>query len=216
MKKSFLIIGMGRFGASVARTLSELEQEVMIVDKNEEFVSGLADVVTNALIADASEERVLQQLGVSNFDCVVIAMGDDLRASVLTTVVCKEQGAKKIVAKAYDSLHAKVLLKTGADVAILPERESGRRLAHSLVHTSVLEYIELSDTYSISEMRLPAQWAGKSLRELDVRAKYQVSILAVKRKGKLELTLDAGFFLHEGDLLVVLGENVHLSALEKI
>lgn len=214
--KSFLVIGVGRFGSSVARTLMELGQEVLVIDNDEEHINVIADEVTHAMVADASEERVLMQLGISNFDCIVIALADDLRASVLTTVLCREQGAKKIVAKAYDSIHAKLLLKTGADTVVLPERETGRRLAHSLVHVNVLDYIELSDVYSITEMHVPAEWVNHTLKEIDVRARFKVSIIAIKRDGMLELTLDAGFRLRDDDTLVVLGENANLKKVETL
>lgn len=215
-KKSFLVIGMGRFGTSVARTLMSLEQEVLCVDRSGELISAIADEVTQAIVADASDERVLTQLGVSNFDCIVVAIGNDLRSSIWVTMLCREQGAKRIVAKANDSLHAKMLTKVGADMAILPERESGKRLAHSLVHASVLEFIELSDQYSMTEMLVPPSWVNKTVRELDIHAKYQVILIAVKRDEILHLTLDANFRLLDGDILVVLGANDSLHRVETL
>ena len=215
-KKSFLVIGLGRLGTSLALTLSKMGHDVLAVDRNEEHVSAIADHVTHSMIADASEERVLKQLGVSNFDCVVVAVGDDLRSSILTTVLCKEQGAKRVISKAYDDLHAKLLVKTGADKVIMPERETGVRLAHALANESVLDIIELSQEYSITEMRVPQEWVDKSLQELDVRARYKVSVIAVKRGESMNVAVGAGYTLREGDEIIMLGANDCLQRVEAL
>ncbi len=215
-KKSFLIIGLGRFGTSLATHLAVLGHEVMAVDRNEENVSAIADIVTHSLIADASEERVLQQLGISNFDCIVIAVGDDLRSSILTCVLCKERGAKRVIAKAYDDLHAKLLLKTGADKVVMPERETGIRLAHSLSNDGVLDFIGLSENCSISEINVPAGWVGKNIRDLDVRARYRVSIIAIRKDDEVIVAIDPMYVLESDDILIIIGYNEDLKKVEDL
>ncbi|HQQ40048.1 MAG TPA: TrkA family potassium uptake protein, partial [Clostridia bacterium] len=150
MSKSFIIIGLGRFGTSTARMLTTLGHEVLVVDKRADRVNGIKDSVMHAVQADATDERALSQLGVRNFDTVVICIGDDIRASILTTVLCREMGAKKIVAKAQDDLHQKLLIKTGADRVVQPEHDGGIRLARSLVAEGVLDSLDLSDEYCIN------------------------------------------------------------------
>lgn len=215
-KKSFAVIGVGRFGGSLALTLTKMGYDVLAIDCDEECISNIADHVTHALVADASEERTLRQLGVSNFDCIIIAMADDLRASILTTVLCKELGAKRVIAKAYDDLHAKLLIKTGADKIIMPERETGVRLAHALVSDSVLDYIELSPDYSITEIRVPRHWIHKTILQNNVRARYRVSIIAIRRDNKVDVSIDADFMLKEGDVLVMIGSNENLKRIEEL
>ena len=160
MHKSFLIIGLGRFGSSTARMLTELGCEVMAVDKQMERVNSIKDDVLRAVRADTTDERTVEELGVSNFDCVVICIGDDLRASILATVLCREKGAKRIIAKAQDELHRTLLLKTGADAVVLPECDAGVRLARSLTMEGVLDSLDLPDGYSISQIVVPTQAGG--------------------------------------------------------
>lgn len=216
MKKSFLILGLGRFGATLATTLCQLGHEVMAVDANAARVDMVKDLVTHAVQANICDERAVSQLGVRNFDCVAVCVGDDIRASVLAVVMCKEYGAQYVVCKASDPLHEKLLYKTGADKVLQPERESGARLAHALVSQSVLDFIELSDTYSISEIRMPAPWAGKTLAELNVRVKYGLSVIAIRREGEIMVAIDPGAPLQAGDVLVVVGANESLAKLSAI
>ena len=159
--KSFAVIGIGRFGESVAQTLCTLGHEVLAVDRDEARIAAVADHVTHAVVADTTDERALKRIGVRNFDCVIISVGDDIRASILTTVLAKEQGAQLVIAKASDKLHARLLEKTGADKVVLPEHEAGVRLARSLVSGSIIDYLDLSDKYSINETLIPAAWVGK-------------------------------------------------------
>lgn len=214
MEKSFLIIGMGRFGKSLAKTLSALGHEVLAVDREEDNINDVKDDVLRAVSADTTDERVLAQLGVNNFDCVVVCIGDDLRASILSTVLCREHGAKRIVAKAQDDLHAKLLLKTGADSVIRPEHDGGVRLARSLASQSVIDSLDISEEFSIHEIRVPEDWVGKTLIGLSVRGKYGVSVVAIRRGGRVIVHIDPNEPFQNGDELFVIGDNKRLEKLE--
>ena len=209
--KTFAIIGMGRFGASVAQTLCTLGHEVLAVDRDEGRIAAIADHVTHALVADTTDERTLKRIGIRNFDCVVISVGDDIRTSILTTVLVKEQGASLVIAKASDRLHARLLEKTGADKVVLPEHEAGVRLARSLVSGSIIDYLDLSDKYSINETLIPAPWVGKTLVEINVRNRFGVSVIAIRRGEQIIVTLDPKAPLHAGDVLVMIGSNESLT-----
>jgi len=207
MSKSFAVIGIGRFGFSVAKTLCQLGHQVLAVDVNEDHIKMASSYVTHSVQADTTDERALSQLGIRNFDYVIISMGDDIRASILTTVICKEQGAKYIIAKASDDLHAKLLYKTGADKVVQPETEAGIRLAKSLVSENIIDYLDLSEEYSVHEIRVPKNWVGKTLADLDVRAKYDVTVIAVRRNADIKVTLDPNDLLLAGDIIIMIGSN---------
>ena len=209
--KTFAVIGLGRFGTSVAQTLCALGHEVLAVDRDENRVAAVADSVTHAIVADTTDERALKRIGIRNFDCVILSVGDDIRASILSTVLMKEQGAPYVIAKASDALHAKLLEKTGADKVVLPEHEAGIRLARSLVSGSIIDYLDLSDKYSITETRIPEKWAGKTLIDLNVRRNYDVSVIAIRRGEEILVTLDPKAPLQRGDVLVMIGTNAGLS-----
>lgn len=209
--KTFAVIGLGRFGTSVAQTLCALGHEVLAVDRDENRVAAVADSVTHAMVADTTDERALKRIGIRNFDCVILSVGDDIRASILSTVLMKEQGAPYVIAKASDALHAKLLEKTGADKVVLPEYEAGIRLARSLVSGSIIDYLDLSDKYSITETRIPEKWAGKTLIDLNVRRNYDVSVIAIRRGEEILVTLDPKAPLQRGDVLVMIGTNAGLS-----
>ena len=207
--KSFLVIGMGRFGTAVAQELTELGQEVLAIDENEEDVQRVAEDVTQAMQGDAQDEAVLRAVGVRNFDCCVVAVGTDMEASILITVMLKELGAKYIVAKARSAVHAKVLERVGADRVVLPESEMGRKLAQRLAHTNVVDFIGVSDEYSILEVHTPKSWVGKSLVQLAVRQKYKVNVLAVRHgeNGALDASPKPNMAIELNDLLLIMGEN---------
>lgn len=207
--KSFLVIGLGRFGTAVARELGSLGQEVLALDDNEENVQHIADDVTQAICGDAQDESVLQSLGVSNFDCCVVAIGTDIEASILITVMLKELGAKQVVCKALSALHARVLERVGADRVIQPEKEMGQRLAQHLGRTNVIDYIGVSDEFSILEIKTPKSWVGKSLGQLGVRAKYDINVLAIRHGegGRVDVTPRPDACIGEDDLLLILGTN---------
>lgn len=210
MSKSFLIIGLGRFGQSTARMLTTLGHEVLAVDKRADRVSALKDNVLRAVQADTTDERAISQLGIRNFDCVVICIGDDIRSSVLATVLCREMGAKKIVAKAQDDLHQKLLIKTGADRVVQPEHDGGIRLARSLVSDGALDALDLSEEYTIHEVEIPKDWIGRSLAQIDVRNRYGVSIVALRRDGHVTVNINPNDFFHDDDTIYLLGDDESL------
>lgn len=207
--KSFLVIGMGRFGTAIARELTVLGQEVLAIDENEEDVQRVAEDVTQVMQGDAQDEAVLRAVGVRNFDCCVVAVGTDMEASILITVMLKELGAKYIVAKARSAVHAKVLERVGADRVVLPESDMGRKLAQRLTHTNVVDFIGVSDEYSILEIHAPKSWIGKSLVQLAVRQKHKVNVLAVRHgeNGGLDASLRPDAIIEADDLLLIMGEN---------
>ena len=183
--QSILIIGLGRFGRHLCRKFMNLKNEVMIVDRDEATVTALADEATDAQIADCTDEAALRALGVHNFDLCFVCIGSDFASCLLITSMLKELGAKRVVAKASQDVHARLLLRNGADDVAYPERDSAERWAVRLSARSVFDYIELTDDYAIYEIPVPRYWIGRTIRELDVRNSHRLNILAVKRAGEL-------------------------------
>ncbi len=214
--KSYLVIGLGRFGAEMALQLSNLGCEVLAIDVRAELVQQVAPYVTQAVVADGQDKDVLKALGVRDFDCAVVAIGDNLAASVLVTMNLKELGIPYLVCKAHDEVHRRVLTKLGADRVVIPEKEHAARLARSLSSPNVLDYIELSEDYGIVETPVPQSWHGKSLKELNVRAKLGVNILAVRRNGGIQVSPAADFAMADGDIMVVLGDTGTLKKVQKL
>ena len=214
--KSCVVIGLGRFGRETARRLCELGCEVLAVDSRSELVQQISNDVTQAVVADGKDKDVLRALGVRDFDCAIVAIGDNLADSVLVTMNLKELGLPRIICKASDETHRQVLKKLGADQVVIPEQENASRLAKSLASKNVLDYIELSDDYGIVEVPAPAPWLDKSLIELNVRAKLGVNILAVRRGGDITVSPAADFRILQGDVLVVLGDNKAINAMQKL
>ena len=213
-KKQFVVIGLGRFGSSVAKTLYELGNDVLAIDADEEVIQEIADSVTHAVQADSTDENTLKALGISNFDVAVVTIGSNVQTSIMTALLIKELGVKNILAKAHNELHAKVLQKIGVDKVIFPERDMGVRVAHNLVATSILDYIELSPDYSIAEIISSSDWVGKSLKELNMRAKYGISIMALKRDNEINVSPLAEDIIQEGDVIVAIGGTEELNELE--
>ena len=214
--KSFVVIGLGLFGSSVARQLCALGAEVLAIDKRVDLVQQVADDVTHAVVGDGEDKEALRALGARNFDCAIIAIGSNLSSSVLTALNLKELGVPCIVCKAHDEVHSRVLKKLGADRVVIPEKENAARLARSLSAPNVLDYIELSEDYGIVEVPAPKSWQEKSLKDLNVRAKLGVNILAVRRNGKINVSPSADFVFRTGDVAVVLGDTVALEGLQKL
>lgn len=214
--RSYIVIGMGRFGSEVARQLYRLGCEVMAVDTSSDLIQQVSADVTHAVVADAQDKEVLRALGVRDFDCAIIAIGGNLAASVLVTMNLKELGIKYIVCKAHDETYRRVLEKLGADRVVIPEQEQAQRLAKSLSARNVLDYIELSEEYGIVELPVPASWPGKNLKELNVRAKLGVNILAIRRNGQMHISPAADFTFAAGDVLMVLGDNFALKKVQKL
>lgn len=214
--KSYIVIGLGRFGSEVARELCRLGCEVLVVDVNEELVSQIAEDVTHAVVGDGQDKEVLRAMGAREFDCGIVAIGDDLAASVLVTVNLKELGVPQVICKAYDETHRRVLEKLGADRIVIPEQEQAARLARSLSSHNVLDYIELSEEYGIIEIPAPVSWHGKSLKELNIRAKLGVNILAIRREGRIDVSPGADFAFAPKDVVVVLGDSAALKKVQKL
>lgn len=213
-KKQFLIIGLGRFGSSIAKTIYELGQDVLAIDKDEEKVQEISDYVTHAVQMDSTDESIVKTLGVKNFDVAVVTIGSNLQDSVLSTLILKELGIKYIIAKANNELHAKVLTKIGADKVVLPERDMGARVAHNLVSSNILDYIELSEEYSILETEAIKEWFNKSLKEIEIRKKHGINVVAIKRGDKVNISPSAEDIIKENDVLVAIGSVKDLNKFE--
>ena len=214
--KSYIVIGLGRFGSQAARRLYELGCEVLAIDSNSELVQPISSMVTQAVVADARDKEVLRALGVKDFECAIVAIGTNLAHSVLATMNLKELGVPYIVCKASDETHRQVLMKLGADRVVIPEQEQADRLAKNLSSPNVLEYIELSDEYGIVELPAPKSWQGKSLKELNVRAKLGVNIIAVEKGGTINVSPGADYRITAEDIMVVLGDTAALEAVQKL
>jgi trk system potassium uptake protein len=215
MKKQFAVIGMGRFGSSVAQSLSKLGFEVLAVDSSDTRIHSISHMVTHAVQADSTDEDALRAIGIRNFDVVVVAIGQDIQASIMTTLILKEMNVGTVIVKAQNDLHGKVLKKIGADKVIFPERDMGNRVAHHLISPNILDYIELSDDYSIVEIQVTSSMAGKSLRELDIRARYRCNVMGIKQGLKMNIAPNAEDRLAETDILVVVGKNSDLANFER-
>ena len=214
--KSYVVIGLGRFGKEVARQLHSMGCEVLAMDIKSELVQEIANDVTHAVVSDGQDKEVLKALGIREFDCAIIAIGDNLASSVLATMNMKELGVPYVVCKAHDDTHRRVLEKLGADRVLIPEQDQAVRLARSLSRPNVLDYIELSEDYGIVEIPAPKSWHEKSLKELNVRAKLGVNILAIRRGGKINVSPAADFSICQGDVMVVLGDTVALEKVQKL
>jgi len=214
--KSYMVIGLGRFGTETAIRLCELGCEVLAVDRRDDLVQQISGSVTHAVVADATDKDVLRALGAKDFDCAIVSIGTSLADSVMVTMNLKELGMPYIVCKAHDDMYRQVLLKLGADQVVIPEQEQAARLARSLSDPNVLDYIELSEEYGIIEVPAPKRWLNKSLKELNVRAKLGVNIIAVKRDGKINVSPAADYQILEGDTMVVLGDNDALNTVQKL
>ena len=214
--KSYIVIGLGKFGARAAKRLYELGCEVLAMDRNGDLVQPMSNLVTQAVVGDARDKEVLRALGAKDFECAIVAIGDNLADSVLATMNLKELGVPYIVCKASDETHRQVLLKLGADRVVIPEQEHADRLAKNLSSPNVLDYIEISEEYGIIEMPAPKGWQGKSLKELNVRAKLGVNIIAVEKAGKINVSPAADYRIEAADIMVVLGDTAALDAVQKL
>lgn len=212
--KSFVVIGCGRFGTSVAKTLYTLGNEVMAVDMSADTIQEISEHVTHAVVADVMDEAVLHELGLSNFDVVIISIASNIEASIMATLTAKEVGAKKVVVKAQSEIHGKVLRKVGADRIIFPERDMGVKVAHNLTSSNILDFIELSPEYYIIEIAAPKNWIDKSLADLRLRNKYGVNVLAIKKQNNLMISPVATQVVNDGDILVVIGDAVDIRKIE--
>lgn len=214
-KRSFCIIGLGRFGQTLAVNLAKTDHQVLVIDENEDVVTVMSDAVTNAVVGDPTSEQVLRAAGVQDYDCAVVALGNDMNDSILITLTLKDIGVKQVVARAASEQHGRVLEKIGADMVVFPEKDMGEKLVNILDRNNVLEYIEFSDSHSIVEVTVPEKWVGKSLIELNVRRQYGVTVLAVgnHETGEMNISPDPARKFTGSETVALLGEN---KAIDKI
>ncbi len=205
-KKSILLIGLGRFGRHIAMKLDELHHQVMAVDKEDSRVEAILPFVTNAQIGDATNEDFLSSLGIRNFDVCIVAIGDNFQNSLETTSLLKELGAKMVVSRASRDIHAKFLLRNGADEIVYPETQLANWTAIRYSSDHILDYIELDEDYAIFELSVPHEWTGKTIGQLDIRKKYDINIMAVKTNGILNLKVNSDTYLSTDSSMLVLGE----------
>jgi len=216
--KQVVVLGLGRFGSSLATTLYKLGYEVLAIDHDIDKIQSISNYVTHAIQADAMDEEALKSVGIKNFDIAIVAIGqDDIEANILVTVILKELGIKYVISRAETELHGKVLYRIGADKVVFPERDMGVRLAHSLKSKNFLDYLELSPKFHIAEVVTPSAFVNKSLEQLQLRAKYNIIVLAIKRAESDEVVIipDKDAVINNGDILVVVGEDDDLLKLEQ-
>lgn len=204
--KSILLIGLGRFGKHIAEKLNELGHDVMAVDHNEERINDVMSIVTNGQIGDSTNENFLRSLGVDNYDVCIVTIGGDFQSSLETTYLLKELGAKKVVSRAERDGQAKFLLRNGADEIVYPEKQLASWMAIRYSADHILDYIELDGEHAIFEVTIPKPWLGKSIGQIDIRKKYNINIMAVKKNGKMNVSVTPDMILTEDATLLVLGE----------
>lgn len=205
MMKSILLIGLGRFGRHIAMKLDELNHQVMAIDRNEERVDAILPYVTNAQIGDATKEGFMESLGVRNFDVCIVAIGDNFQSSLEATSLLSELGAKYVVSRAARDVHAKLLLKNGADEVIYPEKQMAEWAAIRYSADHILDYVELDDEHAIFEISVPENWVGRTVGQLDIRNKHNINIMAFKHQGVMNLNIKSDTPVPENNTMLVLG-----------
>ncbi len=213
--KSYVVIGLGRFGTELATRLYALGNDVMAIDVDENLVNAVADHVSSAVIADATKRDSLKGLGVQDCDCAVVALGSDLKASVLVTMNVKALGVPKIICKASDDTHSEILTKLGADRVIIPERDAADKLAVAITSPNIMEFIEISPTHGIVECTVPEAWAGKDIRTLDIRSRYGVTVIAIKKGEDITVSPMPDYVFEKDTTLVLLGKYESINKIEK-
>lgn len=205
--KSILLVGLGRFGRHVAQKLDELNHQVMAIDKKEERVNAVLPFVTNAQIGDSTDEEFMSSLGVRNFDLCIVAIGDDFQSSLESTALLKELGAQMVVSRAARDVHAKFLLRNGADEVVYPEKQLAAWTAIRYSSDHILDYVELDEEYALVEIAIPNAWVGKSIAQLDIRRKYNINIMALKNGKKMNLSVSPDMVFTSEETMLVLGNN---------
>ncbi|MEO5656443.1 MAG: TrkA family potassium uptake protein [Nitrospiria bacterium] len=228
MARQFAVIGLGRFGYSVAETLIKKGYEVLAIDSDENKIEAVSDFATYAVQCDATDERALKAVSVQNVDVAVVSIGENIEASILIVMTLKELGVKEIIAKAVTRLHGKILSNMGVTEVIYPERDAAVRLAHRLITPNVLEYLELAQGYSIEEIEVPGPFVGKPLKEASIRTSYGINVIAIKRRvtklvrgewknvEDMNVNPDADDILQKGDVMVIVGKEEDLDRLSKL
>ena len=214
-KKQYLVVGLGRFGSAIAETLCEAGEEVLGVHDDLELVENMRDRITHTVQKDAMDRSALMALGVQDFDVAFVTMGSDIRASGMITLLMKELGVKRVIAKAHDEFHGRMLEKLGADEVLFPERDMGRRIAHNLVSGNIVDYLELSPDYSMAEIRPNAEWIDKSLRALELRSRSGVNVIAIRNGEALNAMPQPDTVIREGDVLLVVASEKSLAEMDR-
>lgn len=206
--KQFVILGMGKFGQSLATTLTEGGHDVLVIDKNEDYIDEFANIVTQAVQADFTDKDILKTLGISNFDFGIVAVSKDLESSILATVLLKEMGVGYVIAKAQNMTHKNILEKIGADKVVFPEQEMGERLAKNLLNKDIIDYIEFSSDYKIMELAIRPEWINNSIRNLNLRKKYEINIIAVKNQTfGTKVSPNPDYLIQKDDVIVAIVPN---------
>lgn len=212
-RKDFVVFGLGKFGSSVAQTLAANGCDVLAIDKSEERIQDVSEFVTHAVQADVTDADALNALGIRNFEVAVVAISNDMQSSIMATILAKEMGVGYVVAKAQNDIHKRVLEKVGADRVIFPEREIGVRIANNLTSDSFVDFIELSDDFSIVELEVKERWKGKTLREIDMRKAYGLNVVGMRQGAIMTITPGPDKLLEFGEILIVIGSNKNLMKL---
>lgn len=215
MKREFAVIGLGRFGGSILNELCMEGMQVLAIDLDEDKINEYKDIASYSVIADSTDEATLQELGVNNVDHVIVSIGDDIEASILTTVILSELGVKRITVKAKNDYHGKILKKIGADQVVHPERDMGKRIAHNIISNNILDYLELSKEHSIVEVKASKSMIGKTLIDLDIRAKYGCNVVAIKQNHDINVSPMATQEITYDDILIVIGSNKDITKFER-
>ncbi|MFC4402782.1 potassium channel family protein [Gracilibacillus xinjiangensis] len=215
MKKQFIVIGLGRFGSTICKELHHLGHEVLAIDSNKENVAKMSKHASHVIVANAIDEETLKSIGIRNFDHAIVAIGDNIQPSILCTLILKEMGIKKVWVKAHNAQHHKVLEKVGADRIINPEYEMGIRIANQLDSDKIIDYIELSNEYSIIELVATNKVSEKTIRELDIRDRYGCTLLGIKHDTDLNLSPSSDDTVYQDDVLIVMGKNQDLKKFEE-
>ena len=205
--KQYIVIGLGRFGRAIAQTLCQAGEEVLGVDRDMEQVENMKEALTQTIQLDAMDREALEALGIPDFDVAFVTMGSDIRASGTIVLLLKELGARRVIAKAQDEFHGRMLEKLGADQVLFPERDMGRRIAHNLISGNIVDYLELSSDYSMAEIMPRPEWLDKSLAELDLRGRLGINVVAIKNGDVLNAQVRADTALREGDVLLIVTDN---------
>jgi len=227
-KKVYAVIGLGTFGFNIARILAEKGEQVIAIDMDEEKIQEIADMVTKAVVADATDDKALQTLDVAEFDYAIVSIGDNMEASILITLMLKEMGVKYVISKGLNDMHGKILSRIGADRIVFPEIEMAEKLAHSLLSPNILEEIYLSNDFNMIELVAPKSFIGKNLKDINLRAKYGVTLIGKKThlpmltdegetdlEEQLTITPNPEDEINEGDVLILIGNNDNLEKIKK-
>lgn len=206
-KKQYLVVGLGRFGSSVAIALAEQGMQVLAIDASMERVEDHRSLLTDVLCGDAMDHSVLEQIGAADFDVAIVTIGEDIKASSVITMQLKEMGVGCVIVKAFDDFHGRMLTKLGADKVIFPERDMGRRIAHNLVSEKIMDFIELSPDYSLMEMRARSEWVGKNLKELNLRATESINVVAIRSGEEVNAMPDMNTVIGANDVMLVVAKN---------